>query len=276
MIDPFDYKEPSCALCGGADFYYPDPEAPQGKIPVDRIITKLDAFFEKNDLAGAERHLDYWQNEAVSLNDKEGELTIVSEMIGLFRKTGDAERASKAVSRGIELVEYLHLADAVSGATVYLNAATTMKAFGSAEAAVPYYDRAAAVYEKALDKDDRRKAGLYNNRGLTYADVGRPDLAEKDFLAALDVLGLTDGNENEIAVTYVNYAHLAETDENKSVFFPIELMKKAWDNLNKDTVVRNGNHAAVCDKCAPSFAHFGFYAEAKELAERAKEIYERN
>ena len=276
MLDPFDYKEPSCALCGGEDFYYPNQDAPQGKIPVDRIILKLDSFFEKNDLPEAEKHLTYWQNEAVYLNDKEGELTIVSEMIGLFRKTGNADRASIAVSRGIELVEYLHLSDAVSGATVYLNAATTMKAFGNASSAMPYYDRAAEVYEKLLDKDDRRKAGLYNNRALALTDIGKPELAEKDYLSALNVLSMTKGNENEIAVTYVNYAHLAETDKTKSVFFPIELMKKAWDNLNGNDVVRNGNHAAVCDKCAPSFAHFGMYAEAQELAARAKEIYERN
>ena len=275
MIDPFDYKEPSCVLCGGEDFYYPDRDKPQGRIPVDRIILKLDAFFEKNDLEGAEKHLTYWQNEAVALKDKEGELTIVSEMIGLFRKTGDAERASVAVSRGIELVDYLHLSDSISGATVYLNAATTMKAFGNASAAMPYYDRAAEVYEKLLDKDDRRKAGLYNNRALAYTDLGKIDLAEKDYLSALDVLSLTKGNENEIAVTYVNYAHLCEEDRTKSVFFPIELMKKAWDNLNGNDVVRNGNHAAVCDKCAPSFAHFGMNAESKELAARAKEIYER-
>ena len=276
MIDPFDYKEPSCVLCGGEDFYYPDAEKPAGRIPIDRIIQKLDAFFEKNDLDGADKHLTFWHNEALSLNDKQGELTIVSEMIGFFRKTGDAERAAKAVSRGIELVECLNLADTVSGATVYLNAATTMKAFGNAQSAMPYYDRAADVYEKVLDGDDRRKAGLYNNRALTYADLGKNDLAEKDYLSAIDVLSKTKGNDNEIAVTYVNYAHLVENDKTKSVFAPIELMKKAWDHLNDQSIVRNGNHAQVCEKCAPSFAHFGFNAEAKELAARSKEIYERN
>ena len=51
MIDPFDYKEPSCALCGGEAFYYPDADAPKGRVPIDRIIAKLDGYFEKNDLS---------------------------------------------------------------------------------------------------------------------------------------------------------------------------------------------------------------------------------
>ena len=46
MIDPFDYKEPSCATCGGKDFYYPNPDAPKGRIPVSRIIEKLDQLGE--------------------------------------------------------------------------------------------------------------------------------------------------------------------------------------------------------------------------------------
>ena len=275
MIDPFDYKEPSCALCGGEDFYYPNPDAPQGRIPVDRIISKLDGFFEKNDLDGAERHLTYWLSEATSLNDKSGELSVLSELIGLYRKTGNAEQAGKVVSRGITLVEELGLTDTVSGATVFLNAATTMKAFGDPSSALPYYAKAEKVYLNLLEPDDPRLAGLYNNRALSYADLKQIDKAEKDYLSALAVLEKRAGNENEIAITYVNYAHLAENDPTKSVFFPIELMKKAWENLNLP-IEHNGNHASVCDKCAPSFAHFGFKEEAKTLELRAKEIYERN
>ena len=38
MIDPLDYKEPACALCGGEAFYNFDPKKPQGHIPVDAVI----------------------------------------------------------------------------------------------------------------------------------------------------------------------------------------------------------------------------------------------
>lgn len=276
MIDPFDYKEPSCALCGGESFYYPDKDAPKGRVPVDRIIAKLDAFFEKNDLEGAKKHLLYWRSEAKELGDKEGELSLVSEQIGLYRKTEEERDALEAVHRGIELVDSLTLSDTKSGATIYLNCATTMKAFGRAKEAIPYYEKATKVYERDLEKSDRRLAGLYNNRALAYADLGEIERAEKDYLAAIEVLEKTDGNENELAVTYVNYAHLCERDEKKSVFFPFELLDKAYALLTAEGVKKNGNHAMTCQKCAPSFAHFGMKEEAAFLKNRAKEIYERN
>ena len=60
MIDPFDYKEPACALCGGKEFYAPDENAPAGRIPVKRIMAKLDESFNRNDMAEAGRLLEYW------------------------------------------------------------------------------------------------------------------------------------------------------------------------------------------------------------------------
>ena len=60
MIDEFDYKEPSCALCGGKEFYNPELATAKGRIPVKRIIEKADEYYNKNDLASAKRHLEYW------------------------------------------------------------------------------------------------------------------------------------------------------------------------------------------------------------------------
>ena len=64
MLDKFDYAEPACPLCDGKDFYYPQKDAPLGKIPVDRIIDKVDSLFNKNDYEEAGRLLEYWKNEA--------------------------------------------------------------------------------------------------------------------------------------------------------------------------------------------------------------------
>lgn len=276
MIDPFDYKEPSCALCGGEAFYYPDPNAPKGRIPVDRVVTKLDGFFAKNDLSGAEKHLLYWVDEAKELGDKGGELSLLSEQIGLYRKTAEKDKALVAVNRALDLLQELGQDGTLSGATIYLNAATTMKAFGQAKESLPYYEKAAAIYETDLSPDDPRRAGLYNNRALAYADLGRAADAEKDYLAAIDVLKKSDGNENELAITYVNYAHLCDATGIRSVFFPLQLMDDAYACLTADTVVQNANHAAACEKCAPSFSRFGMHQAAAFLTARAKEIYERN
>ena len=67
MLDPFDYKEPSCPLSDGRRFYYPSPDDPKGTVPVRRIIEKLDAFYSKNDTAGAGEFLRLWEKEAKEL-----------------------------------------------------------------------------------------------------------------------------------------------------------------------------------------------------------------
>lgn len=272
-IDPFDYKEPACPVCGGEDFYYPDPEKPSGTIPVRQMTEKLDSFLNRNDMIGAERLLDFWLSEARALKDKRGELSVLSEQMGLYRKLGKKEEGVSSVEDGLRLIDELSLWDTVSGATIALNAATTYKAFGYPEKGIAVYERVEKVYESALSPVDVRKAGLYNNRALGLTDLGRFAEAERDYLSALAILKANSGEENDVAVTYVNMAHLYEKlNEDERVY---ECMEKALEYLNGEKTVRNGYHAYVCSKCAPSFEYFGYFLASEELSARAKEIYER-
>lgn len=275
MLDPFDYKEPSCALCGGKEFYYPSEDTPVESIPIRKITEKLDAAFEKNDYTEAERLLDYWENEARALKDKRGELGIISEKTGFYRKTGNEKKGLESVYRGLELIEELGLTESVSGATVMLNAATTLKAFGKASEALPLYEKVKRVYEKELDAFDGRIAGLCNNAALAYVDAGDFAKAENLYLKALDILSHNQKSENEIAITYVNLAHLYENIEEKQdkVY---ECIEKAIEYLDSPETERNGYHAFVCSKCAPSIGYFGYFVAKERLDNRVKEIYERN
>ena len=45
-------------------------------IPTDRILSKLDEYFAKNDYIAAERHLKYWLDEASSIHDERGTLQL--------------------------------------------------------------------------------------------------------------------------------------------------------------------------------------------------------
>ncbi len=63
-----------------------------GEIPVSRVIDKLDQCFETNDLDAAASHLEYWQREAEALFDRRGELSVVNEMLGLYRKCQEREK----------------------------------------------------------------------------------------------------------------------------------------------------------------------------------------
>lgn len=274
MIDKFDYMEPSCALCEGEEFYYPKQDAPKGYIPIKSVLAKLDSAEWKNDMAEAERLVEYWEQEGLALGDERGLLTIYSEQMGLYRKLLKADKGLRSVENGLRLVEKLGLSETTSGATIMLNAATTMKAFGKAKEAIPLYEKVKKIYDETLPEDDGKRAGFYNNAALCYADVGEYDRAEDYYRKALEVLAKSEGNENEIAITYVNLAHLTENfdDREEDAY---AFMEKALEAL-RGQKNQNGAYAGTCEKCAPSFGYFGYFLAEEELKKRAKEIYEGN
>ena len=275
MLDPFDYKEPSCAVCGGKEFYYPEKDSPEGHIPVERVIEKLDKLFDKNDMSEAGRLLKYWQGEAVALKDRRGELAMTSELIGFYRKTGERENALVCVERGLSLLEELGLGDSVSGATILLNAATTLMAFGQAERALPLYERTEKIYRARLSPEDARFGGLYNNRALALHDLGNFEDSEKCFFQALEIMGNIEHGETDMAVTYVNLAHLYEDWLEEPETKIDECMNRALALLDTESLPRNGYYAFVCSKCAPSFGYFGYFLADRELKKRAEELYAR-
>ena len=246
MIDEFDYKEPSCAICGGKEFYNPELATAKGRIPVKRVIEKADGYFNKNDLAGAKRHLEYWEKEARSLNDNNGELSAINELLGLYRKNGDKDNALRVIDRALILVDKLELKDTVSGATIYLNAATTMKAFGKAEKALPLYEKTLAVYKANLAENDVKFGGFYNNYALALTDAGEFDKAEKCYLSAIKVMEKAENGKPDLAITYVNMAHLFERAEKTEKI--TDCIFTAYNLLNDEENGKNGSFAYVLSK----------------------------
>ena len=76
-----DYEEPCCPLKMNIN-QKAEP------IPVGRVLSKVDEHLSRNDYDSAEKTLDYWHEEAKIGGDIRGELTILNEKIGLYRKTG--------------------------------------------------------------------------------------------------------------------------------------------------------------------------------------------
>ncbi len=263
MIDEFDYKEPRCPLS--------DPNDTQERIPVRRVIERVDACFAQNDLDGAGGLLRHWLEEAEALGDRSGELSMLSELTGYYRKTLDRGRALDVIERALALVDALGQGTTVSGATVMLNCATTLKTFGQAERALSLYERVEAVYRSTLDPNDARFAALYNNRALSLSDVGRLDEAEASYLRALEALkhlGL------DAAITYVNLAELYDAQGKAELVE--ECLFFALDLLLSENIPQDGYCAFVLEKCAPAFRGFGYTEVADELSRISEEIYARS
>ena len=262
-----------CASCG---YKHQDPDAPIGTIKVYRVIEKLDELFSRNDMGAAGRLLDYWRKEAFTLRDKRGELSVVNEQLGYFRKVGDMEKALEAVERSLTLIEELDAWDTVSSATIFLNAATTLKAFGRAEEALPLYENTLAIYQQNLQPEDLLFGGFYNNYALALTDLGRYEEALVCYQKALAVVLPSQTGRLDGAVTYMNMAHLYEAWDQKDAGDIPLCLDKALEILQDPAIAQNGYYAFVLSKCAPSYAHFGNPDLAQRLTALSEEIYARH
>ena len=241
----------------------------------EKFIKELDSFFAREDLSGAGEYLRAVYSETERDGDDRGNLTVLNEMIGFFRQTGEGEEALKAINEALVLIEKTGIADEISGATIYLNCATTLKCFGKSGEAMKYYEKTQAVYDKKLDKNHPLVAGLYNNKALALQDLGKAEESEKCFRKAIEITLADSTNALETAVSYVNLAHLI-FEENPLDEEINELLDKAFAILMNPHYYSFPKYALTCRKCAPSYGYFGRFADEKLLNERADEVYAGN
>ena len=264
-----DYVDPQCPMSGK-----PGEEQPLRPVPRDRILEKMREYEDRQDWAGAERHLLYWLAEAEQNRDARGALMLHNELMGHYRKQGKREEAYAHSNRAMALVEQLGMEETVTAGTTWVNAGTVREAFGDSEAGVPLFEKARRNYEAHLPPEDERLGGLYNNMGLALGSCGRYREAEEMFRKAIGVMKRQPYGELEQAITLLNMADLAaaEWGEEAAEEKIQPLLEEAEQLLDTETLPRNGYYAFVCEKCAPVFGHYGWFVTEAELQKRAGEI----
>ena len=242
----------------------PDAGKTSLALNVPELIKQFDELYAKNDYSSAEMLISAALEQAVTAGDWRSQLSLVSEQLGLFRKTGEEEKANNAVNEAQRLIEEHSMGRTVSGATVLLNAATTMKCFGNAAGSLPLFEHVLTVYSENIDPYDYRFAGLYNNMALSYEDTGRFEKAETYFKMALGVLETLEDTDNDIAVTWCNLAELyySQDCEDERVS---ECMENAGEKLLAPELKHDAYFAFTADKCLPLFDSFGFFYYASSL-----------
>ena len=273
VLEPEDYLEPRCPLSMEA----PSPGTPLKPVPQQRIIEKLDEYMAHRDYAGAERHLLYWLEEARLSGDLRGQLLLRNELAGHYRKTGEEANALANVDAALALLGELDFEGTISSGTTYVNAATVCNAFGRNERSLELFDRAREVYESNASTDPALLGGLYNNMALTLCALNRYDEALANYNKALAAMARVPGGTLEQAITKLNVADLLEARDGMEAAEQriYELLDEAYDLLVSCDEAEDGYRAFVFEKCAPSFSHFGYFAAASELRQKAEELYER-
>ncbi len=244
-------------------------------IPQRRVMDKLDGYMARRDYAGAERHLLYWLVEARAGGDGRGELLVLGELVGHYRKTGERNKALERAEEALALLKALHYEDSISAGTTYVNVATALNAFGENERALSLFEKARPLYEKSAATSPRLLGGLYNNMALACASLGRWDEAQALYDLAEARMAEVPGGALEIAMTALNRADLIEKRDGMEAGEAriYELMDRAAALLRGDGFPRDGYCAFVYEKCAPTFDHYGWFADAEALREEAERIY---
>ena len=298
-IDPEDYLEPACPLeeprgcrhdsshgsgpgaeythgngceCGHGHEHGAAPHRNgAGRIPMQEIIRECDRLFNLEKMAELGEFLRKWREEARHIGDREGELGILSELMGHYRMQGDRERGLMVVRDGFALLGQLGIGGSVSAGTILLNGATALQAFGDVDGALNYYKEAFRCYGAHLDPNDWRFAGLLNNMAAAYAAKHDVKYAEAYYRKALDVLKAC-GNLMDAAVTHVNLAQMyaAEDRTDPRIASEFELAVACFDD---PAAVHDGYYAHTCRKCASAFGPLGYPEIEEELNRRADEYY---
>ena len=268
-----DYMDPQCVLCGKPG----EPETVQ-PIPVGRVMDKLREYEDRSDWPAAERHLKYWLAEADASRDGRGQLTLHNELMGFYRKQGRGDQAAAHAEQAARLVEKLEMADTITAGTTWVNCGTVREAFGDPVGGLAFFEKARENYERNLPEGDSRLGGLYNNMALALTVCGRYREADGMFRRAIDVMAKQEHGELEQAITWLNMADAAEAEfgAEEGAAAAEAYLDRAAELLDTESLPRNGYYAFVCEKCAPVFGHYGYFAREAELKRRAEEIHERD
>ena len=270
-------------------------------VPQRRIIDKMDEYMSRRDYRGAERHLLYWLEEAKLGGDLQGQLMLRNELVGHYRKTGQKEPAMQSAAMALELLRELDMENTITAGTTYVNIATACGAFGDHERAIRLFEKARAAYESSSQTETQLLGGLYNNMALTCTELGRCEEALALYEKAADLMGRVPDGELEQAITYLNMANTVEVQlgleageqqVNALVERAEELLEAKGEELlgkgeaalsdgtdlramKQEERARLGYYAFVCEKCAPTFAYYGYFMTAESLTERSEELVKR-
>ncbi|MEP7765405.1 DUF4037 domain-containing protein [Sanguibacter sp. 25GB23B1] len=205
---------------------------------VETVLRGLDAIFAAHE--GATRAAPYLLAhlaEAERTDDRGARLTLLNELVGLYRSQSRHDAAAAASTQALALADEMGIAGTDAHASTLINAATALRAAGRHEDALALYRQALTVSETSMAPTDRRLAALHNNLSILFSEMGDPTEAVAELVAALTILEASSDDparDIDVATTCTNLA---------LVHFSLGHVDEAEAFLDRSLVVfRAGGH----------------------------------
>lgn len=236
---------------------------------LNNFFHTLDNLLEQKRLDEAEQHLIASLKEAMSQEDTSAVLTVMSEMIGLYRVTGRHEEGLMFADKSMMIAKSAGMEGTEGYATIVLNSATEYRAAGRYKEAEELYEEVVRQLKESGCQDGYRYASLYNNISLLYQETGRDKEAVNELSKALEIIrGLPDCSVEE-ATTYTNLA---------LVYIKLEEYDRAEMELKKALVIfeedkgnefKDAHYGAALSAYGDLFYKQGKYIQAVDFYQRA-------
>ncbi|MBD5396121.1 MAG: DUF4125 family protein [Lachnospiraceae bacterium] len=173
---------------------------------IEFVLEQLDSLFSNHQVDRVEKFLTGKIEEAAMEGDKSAVITLMNELIGHFRETGEAEKSVEYCHQVLQLMQKLGLEGTVPYATTLINVANAYRAAGLLRESMAAYQNVKTIYEGNIAYNDFRYASLYNNMSLLFQEMGDYESACDCLERALGIATLYNDARIEVAITYTNLA----------------------------------------------------------------------
>ena len=269
-----DYQETACPF--DTSMYQKEPTIPEskGRVDVKAVLAAVDRMNSELRYDDSRTYLENALEDSQRLQDKAGELGLLSELIGVYRKQGSKEKGIGAVRSAFSLVLELGLEGTSTAGTVWLNGATALREFGEYEEALSYFNMSCRAYAATIAPDDYRFAGLFNNMGTCLAALERYDEAMSYYGKALSIVKGNSLTPIEEAVTYLNMAEAASRMDPENTEETEKYVDACLGIFFDQKSPRDDYYSYFAKNCASGLKDLGYFRDAKKLLTIAEQIDE--
>ncbi|MDE7225009.1 MAG: tetratricopeptide repeat protein, partial [Acetatifactor sp.] len=230
---------------------------------MEDILRQIDRLLEENKGAQAQALMEESLERALASGDRGSAVTLLNELIGFCRETGQAEKSYYYGEAVLSLLQEMGLSGTLPFATSVLNIASAYRAGGRLEDAMTCYQAVEQIYSQVLEPEDMLVASLYNNKALLYQEMGEFEAAGVCLERALEIALQHPERYYEQASSYANLA---------ATYLQLGKERQAVECFQKAIAMFEAHDVKDAHYCA-ALASLATYLFRKEEYDRAEAYF---